>query len=48
MSPVKEKKGDIRMSEIITTTGLCKQYGKVLRVKDLDLLVPEGVGYCFL
>lgn len=48
MSPVKEKKGDIRMSEIITTTGLCKQYGKILRVKDLDLLVPEGVVYGFL
>lgn len=36
------------MSEIITTTGLCKQYGKVLRVKDLDLKVPEGVVYGFL
>ncbi len=36
------------MSDIITTTGLCKQYGKVLRVKDLDLLVPEGVVYGFL
>jgi ABC-2 type transport system ATP-binding protein len=36
------------MSDIITTTGLCKQYGKVLRVKDLDLKVPEGVVYGFL
>lgn len=36
------------MSDIITTTGLCKQYGKVLRVKDLDLKVTEGVVYGFL
>lgn len=36
------------MSDIITTTGLCKQYGKVLRVKDLDLKVREGVVYGFL
>lgn len=36
------------MSGIITTTGLSKQYGKVLRVKDLDLKVPEGVVYGFL
>lgn len=36
------------MSEVITTTGLCKQYGKVLRVKDMDLKVPEGVVYGFL
>ncbi len=36
------------MSDIITTSGLCKQYGKVLRVKDLDLSVPEGVVYGFL
>lgn len=36
------------MSDIITTAGLCKQYGKVLRVKDLDLKVPEGVVYGFL
>lgn len=36
------------MSDIITTTGLCKQYGKVLRVKDLDLKVQEGVVYGFL
>lgn len=36
------------MSDIITTTGLCKQYGKVLRVKDLDLKVQEGVVYSFL
>ena len=36
------------MSDVITTTGLCKQYGKFLRVKDLDLNVPEGVVYGFL
>lgn len=36
------------MSDMITTTGLCKQYGKVLRVKDLDLQVQEGVVYGFL
>lgn len=36
------------MSDIIITTGLCKQYGKVLRVRDLDLKVPEGVVYGFL
>lgn len=36
------------MTDIITTTGLCKEYGKVLRVKDLDLAVPEGVVYGFL
>lgn len=36
------------MSDMITTTGLCKQYGKVLRVKDLDLSVPEGTVYGFL
>jgi ABC-2 type transport system ATP-binding protein len=33
---------------MITTTGLCKQYGKVLSVKDLDLSVPEGSVYGFL
>jgi ABC-2 type transport system ATP-binding protein len=36
------------MSDIVTTTGLCKRYGKVLRVKDLDLRVQEGVVYGFL
>jgi ABC-type multidrug transport system ATPase subunit len=36
------------MVKIITTTGLCKRYGKVLRVKDLDLSVPEGAVYGFL
>ncbi len=36
------------MSDIITTTGLCKKYGKVLSVKDLDLAVPEGIVYGFL
>lgn len=36
------------MSDMIRTTGLCKQYGKVLRVKDLDLSVLEGAVYGFL
>lgn len=36
------------MSDIITTSGLCKQYGKFLRVKDLDLRVPDGIVYGFL
>ncbi|NMB89005.1 MAG: ABC transporter ATP-binding protein [Chloroflexi bacterium] len=36
------------MNAVITTQGLCKQYGKVLRVKDLDLNVPEGAVYGFL
>lgn len=36
------------MSDIITSSGLCKQYGKFLRVKDLDLRVPNGVVYGFL
>jgi ABC-type multidrug transport system ATPase subunit len=36
------------MSDIIITTGLCKQYGKIMRVDDLDLKVPEGVVYGFL
>ncbi|AEG59121.1 ABC transporter ATP-binding protein [Desulforamulus ruminis] len=36
------------MAAIIQTNGLCKQYGKILRVKDLDLSVPEGAVYGFL
>jgi ABC-type multidrug transport system ATPase subunit len=36
------------MPEIIKTKGLSKQYGKVLRVKDLDLSVPAGAVYGFL
>jgi ABC-2 type transport system ATP-binding protein len=36
------------MPDIITTTGLCKQYGKFLRVKDLDLRIPAGAVYGFL
>jgi ABC-2 type transport system ATP-binding protein len=36
------------VTQIITTTGLCKQYGKVLRVKDLDLSIPQGAIYGFL
>ncbi len=36
------------MAHIITTTGLCKQYDRVLRVKDLDLKVPEVAVYGFL
>jgi ABC-2 type transport system ATP-binding protein len=34
--------------DAIETDGLSKQYGKVLRVKDLDLHVPEGAVYGFL
>ena len=33
---------------IITTNSLCKQYGTALRVKDLDLRIPEQVVYGFL
>lgn len=36
------------MPTIIATTGLCKHYGKIPRVKDLDLAVPEGAVYGFL
>jgi ABC-2 type transport system ATP-binding protein len=36
------------MPTVITTTGLCKQYGNIARVKDLDLVVPEGAVYGFL
>lgn len=36
------------VATIIKTQGLCKQYGKTLRVKDLDLSVPEGAVYGFL
>lgn len=36
------------MNVIVATQGLCKQYGKALRVKDLDLSVPEGAVYGFL
>ena len=36
------------MSNIIETSGLCKQYGKAFGVKDLDLAVPEGAVYGFL
>ncbi|MCI1966442.1 MAG: ABC transporter ATP-binding protein [Oscillospiraceae bacterium] len=36
------------MSDMIMTAGLCKQYGKTLRVKDVDLAVPEGSVYGFL
>ena len=36
------------MTNIITTNGLCKQYGAAMGVKDLDLAVPEGVIYGFL
>lgn len=36
------------MKEIVKTNKLCKQYGKVLRVKDLDLSVAEGAVYGFL
>ena len=36
------------MADIVQTRGLCKQYGKVLRVNRLDLKVPEGAIYGFL
>ena len=36
------------MSDRIITTGLSKKYGKVLRVKDLDLKVPQNGVYGFL
>lgn len=36
------------MADIVQTRGLCKQYGKVLRVNHLDLQVPEGAIYGFL
>ncbi|MDD3890190.1 MAG: ABC transporter ATP-binding protein [Syntrophomonadaceae bacterium] len=36
------------MTNIIETHGLCKQYGKAMRVNDLDLAVPEGAVYGFL
>ena len=36
------------MADIVQTRGLCKQYGKVLRVDRLDLRVPEGAIYGFL
>ena len=36
------------MTTIVQTRGLCKQYGKVLRVNHLDLQVPEGSIYGFL
>lgn len=36
------------MNQIIETKGLSKQYGNVLRVKDVDLMVPEGAIYGFL
>ncbi len=36
------------MNHIIETKGLSKKYGNVLRVKDVDLMVPEGAIYGFL
>jgi ABC-2 type transport system ATP-binding protein len=36
------------MTNIITTSGLCKLYGAAMGVKDLDLSVPEGAIYGFL
>ena len=33
---------------IVQTTGLCKQYGQSVRVRDLNLSVPEGCIYGFL
>lgn len=36
------------MESIVATQGLCKRYGNVLRVKNLNLAVPEGAVYGFL
>lgn len=36
------------MESIVSTQNLSKQYGKILRVKDLSLSVPEGAVYGFL
>lgn len=36
------------MIKTITTTSLCKEYSKVMRVKDLDIAVQEGSIYGFL
>lgn len=36
------------MEHIITTNNLCKKYGNVFRVKDLDLRIPKGTIYGFL
>lgn len=36
------------MPYMIKTNGLCKKYGTVMTVKDLDLAVPEGSIYGFL
>ena len=33
---------------IVETRGLCKQYGQAMRVKQLNLFVPEGAVYGFL
>lgn len=33
---------------LIETSGLCKRYGKAMRVNDLNLCVPEGAIYGFL
>ena len=33
---------------IVQTTGLCKQYGQSMRVRGLNLSVPEGCIYGFL
>lgn len=36
------------MTNVIETYGLSKEYSRVLRVKDLDISVPEGAVYGFL
>lgn len=41
-------KGRDIVAYILQTQGLCKQYENVLRVKDVDMLVPEGAVYGFL
>jgi len=36
------------MGNLIETRNLCKKYGTILRVKNLDMKVPEGTVYGFL
>ena len=35
-------------ADFVETQGLSKRYGDALRVKDVDLRVPEGAIYGFL
>ena len=48
MIGIETKKGETALNDVIHTRGLCKQYGKAMRVKDLDLSVPEKAVYGFL